>query len=97
MPPATTTSCGRPESSFCQFLALGNSQQLRRLPPTVATLTILSVGIGANTATFSLVHGLLLRPLPYPDSERIVSLGQVPGRTARGSDAVERRPAAAVG
>ena len=24
MPPATTTSCGRPESSFCQFLALGN-------------------------------------------------------------------------
>ena len=25
MPPATTTSCGRPESSFCQFLALGNS------------------------------------------------------------------------
>ena len=26
MPPATTTSCGRPESSFCQFLALGNTQ-----------------------------------------------------------------------
>ena len=25
MPPATTTSCGRPESSFCRFLALGNS------------------------------------------------------------------------
>ena len=25
MPPATTTSCGRPESSFCQFLALGNN------------------------------------------------------------------------
>ena len=28
MPPATTTSCGRPESSFCQFLALGNNQVL---------------------------------------------------------------------
>ena len=29
MPPATTTSCGRPESSFCQFLALGNMRDSR--------------------------------------------------------------------
>ena len=28
MPLATTTSCGRPESSFCQFLALGNNQSV---------------------------------------------------------------------
>ena len=28
MPPATTTSCGRPESSFCRFLALGNSMDV---------------------------------------------------------------------
>ncbi len=43
---------------------------------TLAALIILSVGIGANTAAFSLVHGLLLRPLPFPDSENIVSVGQ---------------------
>ncbi len=45
---------------------------------TLAAVVILAVGIGANTATFSLVNGPLLRPLPYPDSERIVSVGQAP-------------------
>lgn len=43
---------------------------------TLAVLVILSVGIGANTATFSFVNGLLIRPLPYPDSEAVVSVGQ---------------------
>lgn len=37
----------------------------------VAVLT-LSVGIGANTAIFSVVQGVLIRPLPYPDADRIV-------------------------
>jgi predicted permease len=46
---------------------------LRRQPlfSLVAALT-LALGIGANTAIFSLVYQLLLRPLPYPDSERLV-------------------------
>ena len=39
----------------------------------VAVLT-LALGLGANTAIFSLVNALLIRPLPLPDSERLVSL-----------------------
>ena len=56
---------------------------LRRSPGFAGTVVlVLALGIGANTALFSVVHGLLLRPLPYPDSEAIVLVGKVwPDRT----------------
>src|SRR5262245_11987924 len=43
---------------------------------TIAVLT-LALGIGANTAIFSVVNVLLFKPLPYPDSERLIQLYQV--------------------
>src|SRR6266513_5744402 len=40
---------------------------------TVAVLT-LAFGIGTNTAIFSVVYAVVLRPLPFPDSERLVTI-----------------------
>ncbi len=41
---------------------------------TAAVILILSLGIGANTAIFSVVRGVMLRPLPFPDAERFVHI-----------------------
>ena len=51
-------------------------RQLRRAPGfTVTVVLILALGIGATTAIFSLVEGILLRPLPFKDPSRLVLVG----------------------
>jgi putative ABC transport system permease protein len=55
------------------------SRVLRRSPAfSLAVIGTLALGIGANTATFSIINAVVLRPLPYADADRLYSLWTVP-------------------
>ena len=58
-------------------------RMLRKNPGfTLSALAVLTLGIGANTAIFSVVNSVLLRPLPFPDSRSIVTVFHVPPAAA---------------
>src|SRR3954465_8755601 len=59
-------------------------RSLARMPSfAIATVLTFALGLGAAVAMFSVVNGVLLKPLPYPDSDRIVRLYQLSQTNAR--------------
>ncbi len=70
--------------SFLDDLRLA-CRSLRKAPAfALVAIATLALGIGVNTAVFSLVEGLLLRPLPFPDADRLVRVYETqPGEGER--------------
>src|SRR5277367_3384804 len=63
-------------------------RQLRKSPGfTIAVVLTLALGVGATTAIFSAVYGLLLKSLPFEDAGRIVSIASTHAQVVGGVEA----------
>lgn len=78
-------------TGFSQDISFGLRQLRKSLGFTAVAAFTLALGIGANTAIFSLVSGILLRPLPYPHPAELLSLaGSSPVTYPKGAFAAMR-------
>lgn len=66
---------------------LRHAWRLLRRTRGFTAIAVLAISIGANTAVFSVINSLLLRPLPYPEADRIVQPAPNSSKVRGGSSA----------
>ena len=72
--PLVRSDMNRPMDSLIKNIRYAFRSLVRQPAFTLVTVITLALGIGANTAIFSIVHSVLLKPLPFNRSDRIVVL-----------------------
>jgi putative ABC transport system permease protein len=61
---------------LAQDIRFGLRMMRGNLAFSAVIILTLAIGIGANTAIFSVIHAVLLRPLPFPDADRLVFVSE---------------------
>ncbi len=87
--PATPTKRENPMGTLLQDLRFSLRSIRKHLGFSVVVIATLALGIGANTILYSIVDGLVLHPFPFPDEDRIVTVGTEYPRLGTGLNFIE--------